>query len=163
MQTPRHTSHPGFAHSRVLAGVLGLFALALAFFTPLSSNADEPAPAAVVAAAPAAAAAAPSAADLEKRIADLEAYVNNGARVDGATSKVAGAGPGHNGWLMVCAALVLIMTLPGLALFYGGLVRTKNVLSVMAQCLGLSGIVTLLWWRSGTASLSHRVARSWGV
>ena len=44
--------------------------------------------------------------------------------------------------MMVCAALVLFMTLPGLALFYGGLVRTKNVLSVMAQCLGLAGIVT---------------------
>ena len=51
--------------------------------------------------------------------------------------------------MMVCAALVLFMTLPGLALFYGGLVRNKNVLSVMAQCLGLSGIVTLLWWLCG--------------
>ncbi|MGC4089823.1 MAG: hypothetical protein QM756_18445 [Polyangiaceae bacterium] len=51
--------------------------------------------------------------------------------------------------MMVCAALVLFMTLPGLALFYGGLVRTKNVLSVMAQCFGLSGIVTILWWAFG--------------
>jgi len=41
------------------------------------------------------------------------------------------------------------MTLPGLALFYGGLVRTKNVLSVMAQCLGLAGLVTVLWWAFG--------------
>jgi Amt family ammonium transporter len=41
------------------------------------------------------------------------------------------------------------MSVPALALFYGGLVRTKNVLSVMAQCLGLSGIVTLLWWAFG--------------
>lgn len=86
---------------------------------------------------------------MEKRIADLEAYVNNGARADAATSKVAGAGPGHNGWMMVCAALVLFMTLPGLALFYGGLVRTKNVLSVMAQCLGLAGVVALIWWLCG--------------
>ncbi len=46
---------------------------------------------------------------------------------------------------MTCAALVLFMTLPGLALFYGGLVRTKNVLSVMAQCLGMSGMVTIFW------------------
>ena len=44
-------------------------------------------------------------------------------------------GPGHNAWQMTSAALVLFMTLPGLALFYGGLVRRKNVLSVMAQCL----------------------------
>ena len=78
-------------------------------------------------------AAAVSGADLEKRIADLEAYVNNGARGDDATSKIGGAGPGHNGFMMVCAALVLFMTLPGLALFYGGLVRSKNVLSIMAQ------------------------------
>jgi len=41
------------------------------------------------------------------------------------------------------------MTLPGLALFYGGLVRTKNVLSVMAQCLGIAGLVTILWWALG--------------
>ncbi|HMA92948.1 MAG TPA: ammonium transporter [Polyangiaceae bacterium] len=85
---------------------------------------------------------------LEDRIGDLEAYINNGARV-AKDSKVSGAGPGHNGWMMVCAALVLFMTLPGLALFYGGLVRTKNVLSVMAQCLGLAGLVTILWWAFG--------------
>jgi Amt family ammonium transporter len=94
-------------------------------------------------------AAATTSADLEKRIADLEAYVNNGARADEATSKIAGPGPGHNGFMMVCAALVLFMTLPGLALFYGGLVRSKNVLSVMAQCMGIAGIVSVLWWAFG--------------
>ena len=94
-------------------------------------------------------AAAVTSADLEKRIADLEAYVNNGARADDATSKVNGSGPGHNGFMMVCAALVLFMTLPGLALFYGGLVRSKNVLSVMAQCMGIAGIVTVIWWTVG--------------
>ena len=41
------------------------------------------------------------------------------------------------------------MTLPGLALFYGGLVRRKNVLSVCAQCFGCAGLVTLLWWAVG--------------
>jgi Amt family ammonium transporter len=41
------------------------------------------------------------------------------------------------------------MTLPGLALFYGGLVRRKNVLSVLAQCLGCAGLVTVLWWACG--------------
>jgi Amt family ammonium transporter len=51
--------------------------------------------------------------------------------------------------MMTCAALVLFMTLPGLALFYGGLVRAKNVLSVMAQCLGIAGLVTILWWAFG--------------
>jgi Amt family ammonium transporter len=50
---------------------------------------------------------------------------------------------------MTSTALVLFMTLPGLALFYGGLVRRKNVLSVMAQCLGIAGLVTILWWLCG--------------
>ena len=51
--------------------------------------------------------------------------------------------------MMVCAALVLFMTLPGLALFYGGLVRKKNVLSVLAQCLAITGLVSILWWAFG--------------
>jgi Amt family ammonium transporter len=91
----------------------------------------------------------PSVASLEQRIQDLEAYVTNGARVDDAHSKISVAGPGHNGFMMLCTALVLFMTLPGLALFYGGLVRSKNVLSVMAQCMGIAGLVTLLWWAFG--------------
>lgn len=95
---------------------------------------------------PPAAAAGPT---LEQRVADLEAYVNNGARTADVASKVAGPGPGHNAWMMVSAALVLLMTLPGLALFYGGLVRRKNVLSVLAQCLGLTGLVSILWWAVG--------------
>lgn len=89
----------------------------------------------------------------EERLADLEAYVNNGARANVANtnldSKVGGPGPGHNAFQMVCSALVLFMTLPGLALFYGGLVRRKNVLSVLAQCLGIAGLVTILWWFCG--------------
>ena len=59
------------------------------------------------------------------------------------------SGPGHNAWMMASTALVLFMTLPGLALFYGGLVRKKNVLSVCAQCLACSGLVTILWWAVG--------------
>ncbi|MES1174438.1 MAG: ammonium transporter [Myxococcales bacterium] len=81
---------------------------------------------------------------VEERLGDLEAYMNNTARV-AKESKVPGPGPGHNAWMMVCAALVLFMTLPGLALFYGGMVRAKNVLSVMAQCLAMAGVVTILW------------------
>lgn len=86
-----------------------------------------------------------------ERLEDLEAYVNNGARgtSTNAPSKVAGPGPGHNAWQMTSSALVLFMTLPGLALFYGGLVRRKNILSVMAQCLGIAGLVTILWWLCG--------------
>jgi Amt family ammonium transporter len=92
---------------------------------------------------------------MEQRIADLEAYVSNGTRGSDATdakvtSKLDGvAGPGHNAWMMTSAALVLFMTLPGLALFYGGLVRRKNVLSVLAQCLGIAGLVSIMWWAFG--------------
>ncbi len=86
---------------------------------------------------------------LEQRVADLEAYVNNGQRTANVASRVAGPGPGHNAWMMTSAALVLFMTLPGLALFYGGLVRRKNVLSVLAQCLGIAGLVSILWWMVG--------------
>jgi Amt family ammonium transporter len=86
---------------------------------------------------------------LEQRVADLEAYVNNGPRTPNVASRVAGPGPGHNAWMMTSASLVLFMTLPGLALFYGGLVRRKNVLSVLAQCLGIAGLVAILWWAVG--------------
>src|SRR2546421_9462644 len=106
---------------------------------------------------PVAATAAPAPAlkppGVEERLADLEAYVNNGVRGNVANTnidtKVIGPGPGHNSFQMICAALVLFMTLPGLALFYGGLVRRKNVLSVLAQCLGIAGLVTILWWLCG--------------
>ena len=106
---------------------------------------------------------------LEQRIAGLEAYIGNvdptaalkaktkdkdGKEVDAVpegltTASVGVAGPGHNAFMMICAALVLFMTLPGLALFYGGLVRKKNVLSILAQCFGIAGLVTLLWWVCG--------------
>ncbi len=138
--------------------VLFLFVLCLAAPFSMQAFADtsiEIAQAeAVPAAAPAAAPAAKADPTLEERVNDLEAYINNTARgSDSAdskvTSKVSGAGPGHNSWMMTSAALVLFMTLPGLALFYGGLVRKKNVLSVLAQCLGITGLVTLLWWAFG--------------
>lgn len=101
--------------------------------------------------APAAEAAkAPTLEELAADLADIQAYLNNGARVtEAGKSKIPGPGPGHNAWQMVSTALVLFMTLPGLALFYGGLVRRKNVLSVIAQCMGIAGLVTLLWWACG--------------
>jgi ammonium transporter, Amt family len=104
---------------------------------------------------------APPTPTLEQRVAGLEAYVTNGDPTaplkdkDGNIPKdltmatVGTPGPGHNGWMMTSSALVLFMTLPGLALFYGGLVRKKNVLSVLAQCLGTTGLVTVLWWAFG--------------
>lgn len=52
-------------------------------------------------------------------------------------------------WIMTATALVLFMTLPGLALFYGGLVRTKNVLSVLMQCFAITGMASLVWLIAG--------------
>jgi ammonium transporter, Amt family len=127
-----------------------LMVLGLALF---ASTALAQAPEAAPAAAPAAA--APAAPDLAQRVADLEAYVNNGA-----PKALSAAGPGHNGWMMTCAALVLFMTLPGLALFYGGLVRKKNVLSVLAQCMGCAALVTFLWWLVGY-SFAFSAGKPW--
>jgi Amt family ammonium transporter len=121
-----------------------LFATCLISLAGVSAYAQAPA------AAPAPAAAdAPKEPTVEQRIADLEAYVNNAPRTPDVASKIAGPGPGHNAWQMVSTALVIFMTLPGLALFYGGLVRKKNVLSVLAQCMGIAGLVTILWWAVG--------------
>lgn len=52
---------------------------------------------------------------------------------------------GNTAWLLTSTALVLFMTIPGLSLFYGGLVRTKNVLSVLMQCFAITSVVTILW------------------
>jgi Amt family ammonium transporter len=57
--------------------------------------------------------------------------------------------PANTAWMLVSAALVLFMTLPGLALFYAGLVRTKNVLSVLMQCFAITCVVTLAWFAVG--------------
>jgi Amt family ammonium transporter len=52
---------------------------------------------------------------------------------------------GDTAWMLTSTALVLFMTIPGLALFYGGLVRVQNVLSVLMQCFALTGLITILW------------------
>jgi len=61
-----------------------------------------------------------------------------------ATAKSA-AVAAHNAWVLTSAALVLFMTAPGLAMFYSGLVRKKNVLGVMMQCIFLMGLMTVIW------------------
>lgn len=71
--------------------------------------------------------------DMSERVAKLESA---------ASSAQASA---DNAWVLLCSALVLLMTVPGLALFYGGLVRQKNVLSMMLKSLISIGIVTIIW------------------
>lgn len=68
------------------------------------------------------------------------------AKIDALEQKAADAqSAGDNAWMLVCAALVLMMTGPGLALFYAGLVRKKNVLATMMQSFILMAVVTVLW------------------
>lgn len=71
--------------------------------------------------------------DLNKKVADLEAAVKSAQTA------------GDNSWMLVSCALVLLMTGPGLALFYGGLVRRKNVLSTMMHSFVLMALVTVIW------------------
>ncbi|MDP3846898.1 MAG: ammonium transporter [Pseudomonas sp.] len=52
---------------------------------------------------------------------------------------------GDTSWMLISSILVLLMTIPGLALFYGGMVRSKNVLSVMMQCFAITGLISILW------------------
>ncbi|TCD18675.1 ammonium transporter [Pseudomonas sp. IC_126] len=56
---------------------------------------------------------------------------------------------GDTAWMLTATALVLFMTIPGLALFYGGMVRSKNILSVMLQCFAIAGLMSILWMAYG--------------
>ena len=67
---------------------------------------------------------------------------------------------GDTAWMITATALVLFMTIPGLSLFYGGLVRGKNVLSVLMQCFAIGGIVTILWLVVGY-SLAFGEGNAW--
>ncbi len=97
--------------------------------------------------APAPKAAEPTAQEkLEKRLADLEGVANTTApAMPGGNRIVAG----DNAWMLTSSALVLMMTGPGLALFYGGLVRRKNVLSTFMHSMFLMGLMSLLWVLGG--------------
>ena len=84
-------------------------------------------------------------------------------RVAKLEQQVAGAqSSGDNAWMLVCSALVLMMTGPGLALFYGGLVRRKNVLGTMMQSFILMALVTVLWALFGYSLAFHSGGRFLG-
>lgn len=135
------------------------------------TNAVAAATNAVAAAAAAATPAPTNAPSTEQRLESVEAYFQNGDPtatykdtngnwtvnfangpsiintnlINSQGNYVSYPGAGHNAWLLTSTALVLFMTLPGLALFYGGLVRKKNILSVCAQCFLITGLTTILW------------------
>ncbi len=119
--------------------VFALLALvgAVAFGAPAwaEEKAAEPTPAVAATAAPAPAAAAPAAA------APAAAPAADAA----APAPAPAVNKGDNAWVMVCAALVILMSIPGLALFYGGLVRSKNMLSVLMQVFTVFSLISVLW------------------
>ena len=71
--------------------------------------------------------------------------------VSGFTLADDGLNEANTAWILTSTALVLFMTLPGLALFYGGLVRSKNVLSILMQCFAIACIASILWFVIGYA------------
>jgi len=89
---------------------------------------------------------------VEARLAALETLVHN-AGVQEMKQELAvmhevmfdGQDTGTTAWLLVCSALVLLMTIPGLALFYGGLVRVQNVLSTVMQSFSIACLITVMW------------------
>jgi Amt family ammonium transporter len=119
------------------------------------------------------------AASVDQRLSAVEAYIantdptaslkdTNGTLIAANPVTIGNPGPGHNAWLLTSTAFVLFMTLPGLALFYGGMVRKKNVLSVLAQCFLITGLVTILWVFvgygmifGGTGDMSKDVVAGW--
>ncbi len=105
------------------------------WMTPLAAHAQAAAPTV----------SSPNAPATQAQIADLKAAVT------------AAQSNADNGWMLVSAALVLMMTAPGLALFYGGLVRKKNILGTMMQSFAMMGIITVLW-----AIISYSLAFSPG-
>ena len=141
--------------ARVLAGALAYLLLALAPVQSRPALADEAAPAAAApaaaspaaaaatpaaaAAAPAAAAAAPAAAPAAPAAAPTAPYLTTFDKISS----------GDTAWMLTSTALVLMMTIPGLALFYGGMVRKKNILSTLMQSFAITCLVTILWWAVG--------------
>ena len=71
------------------------------------------------------------------------------------------ANSGDTAWILTASALVLMMTLPGLALFYGGLVRAKNFLSVLVQCGAIAGVASILWIGIGYSLAFGTLSNGW--
>jgi Amt family ammonium transporter len=80
-------------------------------------------------------------AELKARLATVEATANNA----NAAATQSAFNPGDNTWVLLSAILVLFMTIPGLSLFYGGLVRKRNVLGTMVQSLAITAVISVIW------------------
>ena len=127
--------------TKLLAGVACLFAFGVS--TP--SFADAPAKTEPVAAATTAAVATPEVAPLAVPPAAPAAAAAAAPAPAAAPAAAPVPNKGDTGFMMVCAILVILMTIPGLALFYGGLVRSKNMLSILMQVFMVFSLVVVLW------------------
>ncbi len=122
--------------SLMLVGALGLSGVAMSEEVPMTE------PAATMEAAPAPEAAAPAAEAApapEAAAPEAEAPAAEAPKVDS----------GATAWMLTSTALVLLMTIPGLALFYGGMVRKKNVLATMMQSFAITALISVLWMVAG--------------
>src|SRR6202166_2313565 len=115
-----------------LSGLVFLCVLALSIPAAWSDEAPSAPSAATTEAAPASTAPAAAAAPTEPTLM--------------AADKISA---GDTAWMLTSTALVLMMSIPGLALFYGGMVRKKNVLATLMQTFAITCVVTLLWWLIG--------------
>ncbi|HCF74317.1 MAG TPA: ammonia channel protein, partial [Gammaproteobacteria bacterium] len=79
-----------------------------------------------------------------------------------ATADEGGLSAGDTAWMLTATALVLFMTIPGLALFYAGMVRAKNVLSVLMQCFAITALMTILWALYGYSIAFGGEGAYWG-
>ena len=146
-----------------LPGALALCLLTLALFWAGGAFGQEPAPVTPVvaeAAAPADAAPVEAAPEATSEAAPAEAAPEPAAEAPTllAHQAVAEIDGAASSWILTSTALVLLMTLPGLALFYGGMVRRKNVIATITQSLGVASVVTLCWFAVGY-SLSFGVGQ----
>ncbi|WP_432381600.1 ammonium transporter [Duganella sp. P38] len=119
----------------LLAGVSMVLALA----APVQAQEAKPAD------APVATASAPAAAAPEAAAAAVPAAAAPAAPAEAAPAAAPTPQKGDNAWMMVATLLVILMTIPGLALFYGGLVRSKNMLSILMQVFMIFALIVVLW------------------
>ena len=128
---------------KMFSGALAIGALLLAVgFTAPAQAQDAPKPEAAAATAAAPAAAAPAAPKAE---AAAPAAAAPAAPAAAAAAPAPVPNKGDTAWMLVCTAFVILMTLPGLGLFYGGLVRSKNMLSVLMQVFVTFSLIVVLW------------------
>ncbi len=143
----------------LLAGIVALsWSLTTQAQTAVSGSVTEAAPAATVAASdpiPTAVAPAPAA-----PVAAAEAPASAPAPTKPFMAKQDTINAADTAWMMTSTALVLLMTLPGIALFYGGMVRKKSVINTMASVVAIAGLLSLLWFAVGY-SLAFTPGTAW--